>query len=205
MIRSFALSLALASLPFAAEASIGSGPWTGVSDTSVVEPSSGTAAATFTIAVSPHAQPVTVSYTTADGTAAAGEDYTAISGSVTFQPAETVKTVTVDVLADPTQAANEAFTLTLTQVSAGSIVRASGTCTILLSSAGGLRGDANGDGVVDVLDVFYLANYLFAAGAPPASTCLGDANADGVIDPRDIFYLVNYLFAHGPAPTPSGC
>jgi hypothetical protein len=203
--RRFVLSLALVSLPLAAQTSIGTGPWAAVSDTSVVEPSSGSTPATFTIAVSPHAQAVTVSYATADGSATAGADYTAASGSVTFQPGETTKTVSVDVLADATQSANEAFTLTLTQTSAGSIVRANGTCTILLSSAGGLRGDANGDGVVDVRDVFYLANALFAGGAPPASTCLGDANDDGLVDVRDIFYLVNYLFAHGPAPSPSGC
>ena len=29
------------------------------------------------------------------------------------------------------------------------------------------RGDANNDGSVDLLDVFYLINYLFAGGAPP--------------------------------------
>lgn len=28
-------------------------------------------------------------------------------------------------------------------------------------------GDANGDGVVNVLDIFYLINYLFAGGPAP--------------------------------------
>jgi hypothetical protein len=59
-------------------------------------------------------------------------------------------------------------------------------------------GDVNGNGVVDVADVFYVINYLFAGGPIP----LGRANVDGnaSIDVADVFYLINYLFAGGPAP-----
>jgi hypothetical protein len=59
-------------------------------------------------------------------------------------------------------------------------------------------GDANGDGVVNVADVFYLINYLFAVGPIP----LGRANVNGVgsVDIADVFYLINYLFAGGQAP-----
>ena len=59
-------------------------------------------------------------------------------------------------------------------------------------------GDVNGDGIVDVADVFYLVNFLFAGGAVPR----GRADVDGVfgIDISDVFYLVNFLFAGGPAP-----
>jgi aryl-phospho-beta-D-glucosidase BglC (GH1 family) len=45
-------------------------------------------------------QPVTVNYTTADGTAVAGIDYVAQSGTVTFQPGQTQATITVTVLYD---------------------------------------------------------------------------------------------------------
>jgi hypothetical protein len=31
-----------------------------------------------------------------------------------------------------------------------------------------IHGDANGDGVVDIADVFFLINFLFAGGPPPA-------------------------------------
>jgi hypothetical protein len=60
------------------------------------------------------------------------------------------------------------------------------------------KGDASGDGVPDVADVFYLINYLFAGGAPPR----GCADVDGsrAIDVLDVFYLINYLFAAGPPP-----
>jgi len=59
-------------------------------------------------------------------------------------------------------------------------------------------GDANDDGAVDVLDVFYLINHLFAGGAAP----LGNADADGsgLVDVGDVFYLINALFAGGPVP-----
>ena len=59
-------------------------------------------------------------------------------------------------------------------------------------------GDANGDGSVNVLDVFYVINFLFAGGPSP----IGRANVNGgsTIDVLDVFYLINYLFAGGPAP-----
>jgi len=59
-------------------------------------------------------------------------------------------------------------------------------------------GDANGDDVVNVDDVFYLINYLYSNG--PAPTGKGDANGDKKVDVADVFYLVNYLYGGGPAP-----
>jgi hypothetical protein len=60
--------------------------------------------------------------------------------------------------------------------------------------------DANGDGNVDVGDVFSLINSLFAGGDPLGSSCRDDVNGDGLFDVADVFYLINYLFANGPAP-----
>jgi trimeric autotransporter adhesin len=63
--------------------------------------------------------------------------------------------------------------------------------------------DSNGDHVVDPADIFFLVNYLFLGGQPPAGESgmlSGDANGDGVVDPADIFYLIQYLYMHGPAP-----
>jgi hypothetical protein len=65
-----------------------------------------------------------------------------------------------------------------------------------------LRADANGDGVRNVSDVFFLINALFAGGAQPLTLCLADADADQVFDVRDVFFLINFLFAAGPAPQP---
>jgi hypothetical protein len=58
--------------------------------------------------------------------------------------------------------------------------------------------DADGNGKLDVADVFYLINALFAGG--PAPVCGGDASGDGKADVADIFYLINFLFAGGPPP-----
>jgi hypothetical protein len=58
--------------------------------------------------------------------------------------------------------------------------------------------DLNSDGAVNVVDVFYLINHLFAGGSAPG--CGGDVNGDGHLDVADVFYLINYLFAGGAPP-----
>jgi hypothetical protein len=63
-------------------------------------------------------------------------------------------------------------------------------------------GDVNGDGAVDVLDVFFLINFLFAGGPLPPG--LANVNQDSVRDVLDVFYLINALFAGGPAPVCPG-
>jgi hypothetical protein len=62
----------------------------------------------------------------------------------------------------------------------------------------GPQGDASGNGTVDVQDVFYLINFLFAGGPPPLGAC--DVNFDGVVNVQDVFYLINFLFAGGSPP-----
>jgi mucin-19 len=69
---------------------------------------------------------------------------------------------------------------------------------IRLGVIAGVKGDANGDGLVTVGDVFYLINYLFAGGPAPLGPA--DVNGDGQVTVGDVFYLINYLFAGGPAP-----
>ena len=63
-----------------------------------------------------------------------------------------------------------------------------------------IRGDANGDGKVDVVDVVYLINYLFDEGSAPVPFEAGDANSDGKVNVDDIVYLINYLFSGGGPP-----
>jgi hypothetical protein len=66
---------------------------------------------------------------------------------------------------------------------------------ILVSN--GVPGDVNGDGFVNVADVFYLINTLFAGGPAPMGPA--DADGDGMLNVADVFYLINALFAGGPA------
>jgi hypothetical protein len=56
----------------------------------------------------------------------------------------------------------------------------------------------DGNGVVDVADVFYMINTLFAGG--PGAVGCDDVNGMGGLDLADVFYLINYLFAGGPPP-----
>ena len=89
----------------------------------VVEGDSATTAqVAFTVSLSPAASlEVSVSYATADGTAEAGSDYESASGTLTFSPGETSRTVTVTVNGDDEAEADETFTLTLASSPNGSI------------------------------------------------------------------------------------
>ncbi len=67
-----------------------------------------------------------------------------------------------------------------------------------------IRGNVNGDSLdeVNISDLTYLVDFLFAGGTPPP--CLEEGNVDGDSgdDPNvsDITYLVGYLFQGGQAP-----
>lgn len=63
-----------------------------------------------------------------------------------------------------------------------------------------LRGDANGDGQINVGDAVSIVNYIFRNGSAPDPKYLGDANCDGRINVGDAVYLINYIFRSGPAP-----
>ena len=78
---------------------------------------------------------VTVDYATSDGTATAGSDYTATSGTLTFATGETSKTVSVAVLDDSHDEGSETMTLTLSNASGARIEDAEATGTIENSDA----------------------------------------------------------------------
>lgn len=68
----------------------------------------------FTVTLAPAStETVVVDYATADGTAVAGQDYTAASGTLTFAPGQTSQTVVVPILDDAQSEADETFTVTL--------------------------------------------------------------------------------------------
>ena len=85
----------------------------------------------FTVSLSRAASAsVRVDYATSDGTAAAGSDYTARSGTLTFTAGETSKTVSVPVLDDAHDDGGETLTLTLSNASGARIDDARATGTI---------------------------------------------------------------------------
>ena len=86
-----------------------------VSDPEIVEGDSGTKTAVFELTLSePADSDITLSYTTADGTAKAGQDYVAKSGTVTFKAGQTFAAVEVVVKGDTQVETNENFSLVVT-------------------------------------------------------------------------------------------
>jgi hypothetical protein len=76
----------------------------------------------FTVSLSAaYNQPVTVSYRTVNGTATASSDYTAKSGTLTFAPGETAKTITIQVKGDNKRESNETFYLDLFGLSSNAL------------------------------------------------------------------------------------
>ena len=73
---------------------------------------------------------VTVDYATENGTARAGEDYTAVSGTLTFAAGEREKTVSVPILDDALDEGTETFTLKLQNAQGAWISDAEATGTI---------------------------------------------------------------------------
>lgn len=63
-----------------------------------------------------------------------------------------------------------------------------------------IRGDANGDGAVDIGDPIAVLGVLFQGD--PLGTCMValDGNGDSALDIADAIYLLSFLFAGGPPP-----
>jgi hypothetical protein len=106
----------------------------------------------FTVALSsPAANPITVNFATADGTATANADYVPATGTLTFNAGEQTKTITVQTLPDEISDDDETFTVQLSGATGANIARGTGTGTISELALVGLSGfvyvDSNGDGV----------------------------------------------------------
>jgi hypothetical protein len=97
---------------------------------SVNEAAGGTTAS-FTVSLSaPSAFTVTAEYATSNGTATAGSDYVAATGTVTFAPGVTTAPIQVTVNDDTLDELNETFLVTLSNPLHAAIVGGPGTATI---------------------------------------------------------------------------
>jgi hypothetical protein len=93
------------------------------------------AAVTVTLS-NPMTGTTTVDYATADGSAVAGSDYIARSGTMTFAPGEISKTVLVSTLDDTIQENNESFVVNLSNASVNAVIMTSqGVVTIVDNDA----------------------------------------------------------------------
>jgi hypothetical protein len=107
-------------------------PELSVGDVAVVEGDAGTSYASFTVRLSrPSVAPVSVTFGTSAASASTTADFTALSGTVVFQPGQVAKTVSVVVKSDTLDEPDETFELQLTGASAAIVRRSLGTATVI--------------------------------------------------------------------------
>ena len=110
-------------------ATVAGPPAISVSDATVQEADDAVLAFTVTLS---HAssRTVTVAYATQGGSATAGSDYTAASGTLTFNAGNTSDTIRVPVLTDSDDESQETLTITLSNPVSATLADATGTGTI---------------------------------------------------------------------------
>jgi len=103
-----------------------------ISNVTVIEGNSGTTAATVTVSLSAAAAaPISVFYTTVDGTATlADEDYVAASGTLAFAVGESQKTISLQVRGDARFESDESFIVRLSNPVGALLTKAEASVTI---------------------------------------------------------------------------
>lgn len=100
-----------------------------INDTTVLEDEG---QVTFTISIDrPSLQTISGTYTTSNGTAQAGSDYTATSNTFNINPGNTSTTVSVEIVDDLIEDNDEYFSVALSDPIAATIADTFGNCTIL--------------------------------------------------------------------------
>jgi YD repeat-containing protein len=171
-------------------------PTVSVAGGSVTEGNSGTKTLTFTISTSAASgRDVTVTYATANGTALAGSDYTAATGTARITAGSTSTTVLVTVVGDTTYEANETFTLQISNPVGATLGTSTATGTITNDDADlpprNTWGDiyTTRDGLADGIS-FGMSTHLWtvkdsATGATMTIGPFGDASAGDIMVPAD--------------------
>jgi hypothetical protein len=104
-----------------------------IQDPSLKEGNTGTTLLGFFVTLSKSsATAVTIDYATADGTAVAGTDYTARSGTITFLPGKTSRAILISMTGNTSANGNRTLFVNLTNVTGGAqVAKSQGTGTIL--------------------------------------------------------------------------
>jgi hypothetical protein len=120
-------------------------PSISISDVSLPEGNKGSTPFNFIVSLSaPSTQTITVHFATQDGTASSAKgknnDYTATSGTLTFNPGQVTQTITVQVKGDKTPEPTETFYVNLSNPTNATIADGQGLGTILDDGAQPIRG-----------------------------------------------------------------
>lgn len=116
----------------------------------------------------PSTATVSVSYGTVGGTAAAGSDFSATSGTLSFAPGQTSKTVLVGITNDTLAEGDELFSLVLNSPSNGALAQAAGTARITASDAAAVITPVISAGDVVVSEADGYADVVVSLSAPSA-------------------------------------
>ena len=139
----------------------------------------------FVVSLSkPSANPVTVNYSTRDGSATLlDSDYQSASGTLTFAPGATSKTMSINVVGDSRYEANETFSVELTSPANATLGRGEATATILND------------------DRFVPPTIYAVVGVPPGSIAEGNAAAFTILlsEPAASTVQVGYRTVSGTA------
>ena len=138
-------------------------PVLSVGNVTVVEGLNATAVVTVNLDVAPAAgKTVTVKYTIAGGTATAGSDFTAATGTLSFAAGKTTATITVPILDNSIVEGDETFTVRLSDATGNAIISPS-----------------QGTGVVTITDGISASATTTLAAKLETLTLTGDANING--------------------------
>ena len=58
-----------------------------------------------------------------------------------------------------------------------------------------ILGDVSGDGIINVIDIVTLVNYILGGSLTDEGLCASDLNEDGLINVIDIVTLVNIILS----------
>ncbi len=87
---------------------------------------------------------VSINYATLDGTAIAGRDYTASSGTLTFADGETSKSIVIPILDDRSNEGNESFNVTIDNLVGDARLLAPRTATVLIDDNDSVQATGTG-------------------------------------------------------------
>ncbi|MBK6998771.1 MAG: hypothetical protein IPH35_01930 [Rhodoferax sp.] len=149
-------------------------PTVSVVNTSLTEGNSGSANMSFSVALSTKsAKAVTVAYATSNGSATAGSDYTAASGTLNFAAGETTKTFTVPILGDATVEGDETFSVTLSSPTNATLGTSTATGTITNDDIPTITLSASNATVAEAAGSSTITAKLSAAAAEATTVTIG--------------------------------
>ena len=165
-------------------------PTAAISNISLLEGDGGATAAVFTVTRSSGVGTASVAYATANGTAQAGSDYVAQTGTVTFAAGETSKTITILVNGDRVNEANETFVVNLTNPVGFVVPAPSATATILNDDTGPIAiYDIQGLGHRSLFTGQVVATSGVVTAVRSNGFYIQDPNGDGNIGTSDAIFV----------------